>query len=113
MQTHPPRYRRATDADTFDDWVAEQEAWDEAHKPKRQNVKRRRVRPSATEQLFDVSRWRLPTRWRNDKRVGDAAIAKMTRGCDPRKLEALASGRFDEMAMAGLVPTDYLRRTRG
>jgi len=89
MQRVPPRYRRATELELDDlgddaEWLKEH-----ARKPK---SKRRPTRSASEESsTFDVSRWRLPARWRNDKRVGDAAVAKMTRGCDPARLEALAT----------------------
>jgi hypothetical protein len=89
MQTCPPRYRYATELELED--LGDDEAWlkEHARKPR---PKRRRATQSASDEpgTFDVSRWRLPTRWRNDKRVGDSAIAKMTRGCDPGRLEELS-----------------------
>jgi hypothetical protein len=82
--------------DPLDPGVAElrelDEAFDREHGRKRQNVKRRRRQPEVLgDAHFDITRWRLPARWRNDKRVGDAAIAKMTRGCDPARFEELTA----------------------
>lgn len=84
-QLAPPRYRRATPDDFFPDWVVEEARWELEHKPK---PKKKRRAPKRQTELFDVTRWKLPTRWRNDKRVGDAAMAKMTAGCE-------LPGRFD------------------
>jgi hypothetical protein len=90
MQRVPPRYRRATPLELED--LGDDEAWlkEHARKPR---PKRRRATQSASDEpsMFDVSRWRLPTRWRNDKRVGDSAIAKMMRGCDPARFEELTA----------------------
>lgn len=41
---------------------------------------------------FDVRDFRLSNRWRNDKRVGDAVMAKMLAGIDLGRFEALAEG---------------------
>ncbi len=41
---------------------------------------------------FDVRDFRLSNRWRNDKRVGDAVMAKMLAGIEPERFEALAEG---------------------
>lgn len=70
MQKAPPRYMKAEPE------VVEPE-------PKRKKpVRRKRRRPVPTEPTFDVTRWRLPAKWRNDRRVGDVAMAKMTKGCE-------------------------------
>lgn len=90
MQKCPPRYRRATPLELED--LGDDTEWLKEHgrKPK---PKRRHARAVADTETpsFDVSRWRLPSRWRNDKLVGDSAIAKMTRGCDPGRLEELTA----------------------
>jgi len=92
MQRVPPAYMRPDPLDPdVAEAAAENEAWDKEH-GKRQNVKRRRRQPEVLGDVhFDITRWRLPARWRNDKRVGDAAIAKMTRGCDPARFEELTA----------------------
>ena len=63
------------------------EAFDREHRKPRAKVKRSK---RAESELFDVKRWRLPTRWRNDKRVGDSVMAKMLAGVDPDRFERLA-----------------------
>lgn len=45
-----------------------------------------------TAELFDVRDFRLSNRWRNDKKVGDAVMAKMLAGIDLDRFEALAEG---------------------
>lgn len=47
-----------------------------------------------TPDTFDIRDWRLGSRWRNDKRVGDAAMSKMLAGIDPDRFEALAAGQL-------------------
>jgi hypothetical protein len=88
MQTSPPRYRHATPEELADaDFpVAEREP--------RKPVRRKKVsvrRTEVAEPVFDITRWRLPNRWRNDKKVGDSVIGKMLRGVDLDRYEELAN----------------------
>jgi hypothetical protein len=89
MQRVPPRYRRATELELED--LGDDAEWMKEHGKRTSKPRRRRQAPTAVELVFDVSRWRLPSRWRNDKRVGDVAMSKMLRGVDPRRTEALAN----------------------
>jgi len=90
MQSAPPVYRRPSAEDTAE-MDELNEAFDRLYGRKKPTPRRKRVVSAEADALFDVGRWRLPARWRNDKRVGDAAIAKMTRGCDPARLEELTA----------------------
>lgn len=90
MQSHPPVYRRATPEELA---FALPEDFEPETERKGQRTRPKRKRQPTTE-VFDVKRWRLSARWRNDKRVGDAAIAKMTKGCEPERLELLAKGEL-------------------
>lgn len=58
---------------------------------------RRRRHLFGTADTFDIRDWRLGARWRNDKRVGDSAMAKMLAGIDPDRFEALAGGELGEV----------------
>ena len=85
----PPRYRNATPTELED--ALQLDPVPEA----KRSVKKRR-KPSATESepVFDVRRWRVPPRWRNDKRVGDVAMSKMLRGIDLDRYDALSRGEL-------------------
>lgn len=85
----PPTYKRPKPEDN--PTLQEDLVFDEAHK--RAPAKRRkRQLESTSEPVFDVKRWRVPPRWRNDKRVGDVAMSKMLRGVDLSRYECLADG---------------------
>lgn len=81
----PPTYRRATSAELEDGLQLDPEP------ERKRSAKKRRPRSTTeSEPVFDVKRWRVPPRWRNDKRVGDVAMSKMLRGVDLDRYEALA-----------------------
>jgi hypothetical protein len=87
MKTWPPRYRRETEVER-----AERLEWEGVDPPRPAPKKRRSTRTTVeSEPVFDVKRWRVPSRWRNDRRVGDVAMAKMLRGVDLDRFETLAA----------------------
>jgi hypothetical protein len=86
MQRCPPRYRWSTLQELEDGLQLNPE-------PERKRTVRKRRKASDTdaEPVFDVKRWRVPSHWRNDRRVGDVAISKMLRGIDPDRYEELSA----------------------
>ena len=86
MQVCPPRYRRETETER-----EERLEWQGTDPLPPKPKARRKKRELDTEPVFDVRRWRLPSRWRNDKRVGDVTISKMLRGIDLARYEELSA----------------------
>lgn len=93
MQAHPPRYRYMTEDERLE---AEENGWvdprPEPITPVRQKkVSKRSTQLADSEPVFDVRHWRLPSRWRNDKNVGDVAMGKMLRGIDLDRYERMSA----------------------
>jgi hypothetical protein len=86
MQTCPPVYRRETEAEREDRLM-----WEGVEAPKPKPKKRAAKRSSDNSDVFDVKRWRVPSHWRNDRRVGDVTISKMLRGISMERFERLAA----------------------
>jgi hypothetical protein len=89
MQSCPPRFRRVTPLEIEE--LRAEGFIDPLPEPAKPGRPKRRKKVVDTEPVFDVRRWRLPSRWRNDKRVGDSAVSKMLRGIDPARYEELSS----------------------
>lgn len=81
MQSHPPRYMHEPPD-------PEEEAMKQVIPARRKRLRRNRT--ELADPVFDVTTWRLPGRWRKDKRVGDEAMSKMLHGIDPTRHEELA-----------------------
>lgn len=85
----PPTYKNPSPEDN--PTLLEDLEFDKTHKRAPAKRRKRRI-DSTSEPVFDVKRWRVPSKWRNDKRVGDAAMSKMLRGVDLDRYEELANG---------------------
>jgi len=97
MQTCPPRFRNATEAELAE--LREEGFSDPLPEPKKSSTrKRRRALTDDVEPMFDVRTWRVPSRWRNDKSVGDVTISKMLRGIDLARYESLARTPRERLA---------------